>query len=156
MCAPLGRITVTYGPYNCTSCLGNRDLHTYLCVQTGPTGLELSLFHVFAGFMSYVIIDLNRLIRLCSCTCVRFIFWPRIFLLWGREKFNFLFIPQCFSYSGFNNNENYRMTTKCLPKRQDLKNITRKYNFYFERVFMCSFWWDWHYKRYSLLVGVAL
>jgi hypothetical protein len=25
----------------------------------------------------------------------------------------------------------------------------------FERVFMCSFWWDWHYKRDSLLVGVA-
>jgi hypothetical protein len=24
MCAPVGRITVTYGPYNCTSCAGNR------------------------------------------------------------------------------------------------------------------------------------
>lgn len=34
MCAPVGRITVTYGPYNCTSCAGNRDLHTYF-VSTG-------------------------------------------------------------------------------------------------------------------------
>ena len=30
-----------------------------------------------------------RLIRLCGCTCVRFIFWPRIFLLWRREKWYF-------------------------------------------------------------------
>jgi hypothetical protein len=29
MCAPAGRITATYGPYHCTSCAGNRDLHTY-------------------------------------------------------------------------------------------------------------------------------
>ena len=50
-------------------------------------------------------------------------------LILFRLVLNFLFIPRCFSYSGFNNNENYRMTTKCLPKRQDLKNITRKYNF---------------------------
>ena len=25
MCAPVGCITITYGPYNCTSCAGNRD-----------------------------------------------------------------------------------------------------------------------------------
>ena len=38
-----------------------------------PNGTET--FLVFAGFVWYVIIDLNRLIRLYGCTCVRFIFW---------------------------------------------------------------------------------
>jgi hypothetical protein len=43
----------------------------------------------FARKVSLEIFDLNRLIRLCGCTCVRFIFWPRIFLLWHREKWYF-------------------------------------------------------------------
>jgi hypothetical protein len=50
--------------------------HVYL---NWPKGTET--FLVPAGFVWYAIIDLNRLIRLCGCNCVRFIFWPRIFLL---------------------------------------------------------------------------
>ena len=62
-----------------------------------PNGTETFLFLVFAGFVWYVIIDLNRLIRLCGCTCVRFIFWPGIFLLWRREKWYFwlIFFRSC-------------------------------------------------------------
>jgi hypothetical protein len=37
---------------------------------------------------------------------------------------------RCFSYSGLDYNENCRMTTKCLPKRQDLKKSTANINFH--------------------------
>ena len=65
--------------------------HVYKLAQQ-DWDFPCSLFLVFAGFVWYVIIDLNRLIRLCGCTCVRFFFWPRIFLLWRREKWYFRLI----------------------------------------------------------------
>jgi hypothetical protein len=109
MCAPVGRNTVTYGPYNCTSCAGNRDLHTYF-VSTGSYFLfhpanVLRLNHMYklaqrdwnfpCSLFSLASCDTSSSTSKGSVASVVVpvsVFWPRIFLLWRREKWYF---PSC-------------------------------------------------------------
>jgi hypothetical protein len=68
--------------------IGNSIWLQYIVYVSFSHNILISTWHIYTAR----VINLNRLIRLCGCTSVRFIFWPRTLLLWRCEKWYFRYI----------------------------------------------------------------